>query len=263
MRRISGKISSMWAARVLGVGLALVGVLGGGDGHAKAKGKRKVARRHGDPAVVSPPDAERTPAVRYGALDRDGCLAELARRKIPFAQEEELRGVLAPVRLTGEVGGVAFHSALSPAKRLASSQEVVDCRLALALDDFAAILRRHDVVEVVHLSAYRAPPRRWPDGKEGQRHHGGLALDAATFVRSDGSTLRVERDFYGAIGAKTCGPKAAPRRSTPESLALRAIACDTADARLFNVQLSPNYDRKHKNHFHLEVTPGASWFLVR
>ena len=253
----------MWAARALGVGLAVLSLVWGDDGLAKAKGKRKAARRRGDPAVVSPPNAEQTPAVRYGALDRAGCLAELTRRGIPFAPEGELRGVLAPIRLTGKVGGVDFHSALSPARRAASAQEIVDCRLALALDDFAAILRRHDVVEVVHLSAYRAPPRRWPEDRVGPRHQGGLAMDAATFVRSDGSTLRVERDFHGAIGAKTCGPKASsPRKTTPEAVALRSIVCDAAEAHVFNVQLSPNYDRKHRNHFHLSH-PGATWFLVR
>ncbi|HEY0990404.1 MAG TPA: extensin family protein, partial [Kofleriaceae bacterium] len=63
-------------------------------------------------------------------------------------------------------------------------------------------------------------------------------------------------------GAKTCGEGAGPHPATDAALALRAILCETVDARLFNVVLTPNYNRPHKNHFHLEVTAGVSWFLV-
>jgi hypothetical protein len=38
--------------------------------------------------------------------------------------------------------------------------------------------------------------------------------------------------------------------------------CDAADARLFNVMLSPDYNWRHRNHFHLEVATGAKWFVV-
>ena len=39
--------------------------------------------------------------------------------------------------------------------------------------------------------------------------------------------------------------------------------CDAADARLFNVVLTPDFNWPHRNHFHLEVTAGARWFVVR
>jgi hypothetical protein len=248
----------MWVARVLCIGLAAASVASA----APAGSSPRKAKSTGDPAVVAPPGAEQTPAVRYAAMDRATCEAELTKRKIPFSAAEA-RGALAPVRLTGPVGGVNFHSSIAPSLRKTSSLEILDCRLVLALDDFAAILRRSDVVEVVHLSGYRAPPRKWPEDKLGKRHQGALAIDVATFVRADGSKLEVERDFHGAIGAKTCGPKAGPRKATPDALALRSIVCDAADSHLFNVELTPDYNRKHKNHFHLEVTPGVNWFLIK
>ena len=34
------------------------------------------------------------------------------------------------------------------------------------------------------------------------------------------------------------------------------------EAQLFNVVLTPNYNKPHANHFHLEVTRGVKWFLV-
>jgi hypothetical protein len=39
--------------------------------------------------------------------------------------------------------------------------------------------------------------------------------------------------------------------------------CAAADAHLFTTILTPNYDRAHYNHFHLEVTPEVKWHLVR
>ena len=170
---------------------------------------------------------------------------------------EQLRDLL-----TGPLHGVTFRTGLPASQRASSPWEIVDCRLALALDDFAEQLEAHDIVTVVHLSMYRPPSSRWPDGKLASRHPGGLAIDAATFVKKDGTTLEVQRDFHGRIGAKTCGPGTGPHPATPEANELRRILCDAADAHLFNVMLSPDYNWPHRNHFHLEVTPGVKWFLV-
>jgi hypothetical protein len=206
--------------------------------------------------------AERTPAERYARLGHDECGAELARRGVSFAPVDSARGVLIPVRLMGPLHGVTFRTGMSEEARASSPWEIADCRLALALDDFAGILAAHDVVEVIHYSMYRPPPERWPTGKLGSRHSGALAIDAAAFVRSDGTKLDVLRDFHGAIGAPTCGGHAGPHPATPEALELRKILCEAADAKLFNVMLTPDYNRPHRNHFHLEVTAGVKWFLV-
>ena len=211
------------------------------------------------PAV---PPAEASPAVRYGEMDRETCQAELGKRGVPFTPVDEARGVLAPVRLIGPLHGVTFRTGLPASQRTSSPWEIVDCRLALALDDFAAQLEAHDIVTVIHLSIYRPPSTRWPEDKLASRHPGGLAMDAATFVKKDGTELEVQRDFHGHIGAKTCGPGAGPHPATPQASELRSIVCDAADARLFNVMLTPDYNWPHRNHFHLEVTAGAKWFVV-
>ena len=212
---------------------------------------------------VDPPNPQDTPAVRYAQLDWAACEAELARRAIPFTREKDSRGVLAPVRLAGPVGGIEIHSPLPEKQRATSPNEVFDCRLVLALDDLAAILRAHDVVGVVHLSGWRPPSaKHWPSGKLGTRHDGALAIDAGWFVKRDGTKLDVEKDFHGRIGAKTCGPGTGPSPATPEAMELRAIVCEAAAARIFNVELTPDYNWPHRNHFHLEVTPKVKWFLV-
>lgn len=202
------------------------------------------------------------PALRYGRLDRAACETELARQSVPFVRVDEARGVLAPVRLTGPLHGVTFRTGLPKSQRATSPWEIVDCRLALALDDFAVQLAAHDVEQVIHFSVYRPPVESWPAGKLASRHPGALAIDAGSFVKKDGTTLEVERDFHGHIGAVTCGQGAGPDKVTPQATELRRILCDAAAARLFNVMLTPDYNRPHRNHFHLEVTAGARWFVV-
>ncbi len=222
------------------------------------------ATKRGPNGLETDLDPASTPAYQYAQLDGAACEAELTRRGIAWTDAGESRGVLAPVRLAGPVGGIAYHSGLAPALRATSVNEVFDCRLVLALDDFSAILARHDVVEVIHMSGWRPPrARSWPSGKLGTRHEGGLALDAGIFVRKDGTRLNVEKDFHGRIGAKTCAPGTGPWPATPEAIELRSIACEVADAHIFQVELTPNYNWPHRNHFHLEVTPNVKWFLLR
>ena len=209
-------------------------------------------------ALATP--ARAAPAVHYGSLDRATCEGELVRRNIPFTPVAEARGVLAPVRLTGPLHGVTYHSALPARQRATSPYDILDCRLVLALDDFSQILAKHDIVEVIHFSVYRPPSPHLHT--LAHQHAGALAIDAGWFKKRDGTVLQVERDFHGRIGTKTCGPGTGPSPSTPDARELRSIVCDAADARLFNVELTPDYNWPHRNHFHLEVTPQARWFLV-
>lgn len=250
--------------------LATAGLSWAGPATASLPGEEPpAAEEHAEVAQPSPQDppdvpanAAATPAVRYASLGQGQCEAELRRRKVPFVRVEA-RGVLAPVRLRGPVSGVTFRSQVAARARATSPYEIFDCRLVLALDDFAKLLAKQDIVEVVHYSAYRPPPARgWVPGKVGSRHGGALALDAGKFIKKDGTVLDVEKEFHGRIGARTCGPGTGPQPSTPEALALRGLACDSAQGRLFNVILTPNYNYPHRNHFHLEVTRGVKWFIV-
>jgi hypothetical protein len=218
--------------------------------------------RHASSRFSHPTDAGDTPAVHYGALDAGACLAELKHREIAFTSVDSARGVRIPVRLAGPLHGVTFRTDERDSVRATSPYEIADCRLVLAMDDFAAILAREGVVEVRHYSMYRPPSKSWPEGKEAGQHNGALALDAGRFTFADGTQLSVDRDFHGAIGDATCGDKAAPHPATAAALKLRAILCETSDAHLFNVMLTPNFNRPHHNHFHLEVMAHALWFLL-
>lgn len=211
--------------------------------------------------AVRSASADDIPAVRYGAMTQEVCEAELTARGIPF-RREEAKGVLAPVRLEGPLHGVELRTNEKAEARQTSIWEIADCRLVLALDDFAAILAAHDIVEVRHYSMYRRAPEKWPADKIGTRHHGGLALDAARFIKRDGSHLDVLDHFKGRRRAKVCGDKA-PKGKTAEARELREIVCAAVEQGLFNVVLTPNFNRGHRNHFHLEVTAGVRWIMLR
>ncbi len=197
------------------------------------------------------------PNMRYAALDRASCEAELGRRRVPFVRGEPTIGVLAPVRLRGPLsGGVSIHSLLAPAERERAVMEIFDCRLVLALDDFSVMLSKHGVVEMIHLSAYRPRSQFGCTPKyDGKQHCGALAVDIATFKRADGTSLQVTRDFHGRVGLPTC-------TTQPRPSELWTIVCDAADAGIFNVMLTPNFNAQHFNHVHVEITPDAAWMLV-
>ena len=230
--------------------------------HARVPSKQVSPSRSALPPYLQfPTDIESTAAYRYAQLSRSACEAELQRRKIRSKPQGAL-GVLAPRRLIGPLNGVFFRGEGTDEAREKSVHEIADCRLILAMFDMAAILTRHDIVEVRHFSMYRLPPPSWPRSRVADRHLGALALDAGRFIKRDGSILDVDRHFHGAIGAKTCGAGAAPRPATPQAVELRAVLCEIVAERLFSVVLTPNYNEPHKNHFHLEVTAGKRWLLI-
>lgn len=211
------------------------------------------------PGAIVPASAG-APALRYAAMEGKACLAELKKRGIAYTSAEPANGVDTPIRLASKLHGVDVHGMEPPAKRATSVWEILDCRLALALDDFSVVLAKHDVVEAVHMSMYRPPPKGFK-GKPA-RHDAALAIDLGYVVKKDGGVLRVLEDWHGGIGTKTCGKGAGPWPASKNALELRQILCDTAEAQLFNVVLTPNYNKPHANHFHLEVTRGVKWFLV-
>ena len=215
------------------------------------------------------PDWERLPSARYAAMSGDACLAELSRRGVTVTRVAEAPGVVTPVRLPKDVGGVVYRTDAPAYLRDRTPYDIFDCRLVLALSDFSRILRAHDVDEVRMFSAYRPTPGLKEGGEPGTRHAGGLAIDARRFGKRAGDGgervwLDVERDFHGTLGVAPCGPGAAPPSpATPEARELRSIACEAVDQHMFTTILTPSYDRAHRNHFHLEVTPGVRWYLVR
>ena len=213
--------------------------------------------------TLAAPTIAGPPAVAYGGLTGDACEALLTQRNIPYARVASARGVDRPVRLTGRLHGVDFHGGEPPDQRTTSPTEIVDCRMALALDDFAVILATHGIKEAVHFSIYRAAPGGTPLDAATTDHQAALAIDLAALIESDDSRTGVLEDWKGGVGTKTCGKWAGPQPVTKRGQRLRAILCETAAAQMFHLVLTPNFNDAHHDHFHLEVKRGSTWFLVK
>lgn len=100
-------------------------------------------------------EAEQTPAYRYANMTNEQAFAELDRRGILYSKLASVTGVRAPIRLTGRLHGVLIRSSLPPEQRATTPFEILDARLALALDDFAVLLAKHDIEELIHYTMYR------------------------------------------------------------------------------------------------------------
>jgi hypothetical protein len=206
--------------------------------------------------------AESTLAFRYANLSDDDALEELQRRGIAWVPATPpLPGVRTPVRLAGPLHGVSLHSTLPPAARATSVFEILDARLTLALDDFTALLEKHDVVELVHYTMYRPPTEPTADPAKQIRHPAGLAIDVGALKKRDGRWLSVRPHWPSAIGEKTCG-EGAREHWAREARELVSIVCEAMDRRIFHFMLTPDFDAAHADHVHLEIKPGARWFIV-
>lgn len=199
----------------------------------------------------------RSPAYRYANASNEQVLKWISERRIPFVTLTESKpGVRLPGRLTGALHGVSIHG--TDLQHIADSPyEILDGRLALALDDFCEVLAGHGFVELLHLTMFR--PNRSAT-KPLTRHPGALAIDLSALKRSDGTWLRVKRDFRPAIGAKTCGLGALQTPSEGGRLLQRAL-CEARQRGIFHYALTPHFNATHADHFHLEIKPEVKWFL--
>jgi hypothetical protein len=208
-------------------------------------------------------EARASRAYRYANLTNAETQFELNARAIPHVSATPpLPGVRLPIRLTGPLHGVTIHSSLPAAQRRDSPFEILDGRLALALDDFCRILEQHDIVELVHFTMYR-PATTVPKDRNGPqtRHPGGLAIDVGGLRKRGGQWLAVGPHWPASVGSQTCGPNAR-KITNPRGRELVSIVCEAYDQRIFHYALTPHFDRPHADHLHLEIKPEVVWFLV-
>lgn len=213
----------------------------------------------GNRFAYEPAAIEMTRAHQYASASALFCFMELEERGVPFERLDAVRGVAAPLRLTGPVRGVMFTAAWADIYEAPSEADVLDCPLALAIDDLASVLADRDVVSAEYLSLYRHG--RFVPGK---RHPAGRAVDISAVELSDGTRFSVHEHFFGRVGHQTCGAGAdPPRREHPGAEFWRDVSCRLDALGSFNLVLTPNYDRGHRDHLHLEVRSGVSWRLTQ
>jgi hypothetical protein len=132
----------------------------------------------------------------------------------------------------------------------------LDCRLALALAEWAPMLERAGVVGMQHFSIYRHDAKIGKTNKV-SGHALGRAIDVGVFEMRDGRKLNVLKDWKNrSRGVEPCDSAS----SNDAEKIMRDLVCEAADREVFQMVLTPHYNEAHKNHIHLEVAPrGGAW----
>ncbi|HJL03337.1 MAG TPA: extensin family protein [Polyangiaceae bacterium LLY-WYZ-15_(1-7)] len=214
----------------------------------------------GGRAVADPPDYEAVEAPRGRALQELGplaCRRWLARLEVPHRAAEHER-IDQAVRLTGPVAGVAVEY-------VGRNREhtLMDCRLVVALAQWARALRAEGVTRIRHLSAYRGGARVRGTGSP-SGHAKGLALDVRYLHFGDGESAEVFDVLEGwQPRGRGDDPCASHAGEEARSRALREGLCAAVEAGLFQVVVTPHHNDAHANHVHVEVVPDVGWTWMR
>jgi hypothetical protein len=241
--------------------------------------EKLASERPAEPASVQPlePRGRIPNAVDNWRLTKKQCFDRLDKEGVTYTKPGfETPTVGAPLFLTGPVGGVEFKPRWPQSENI---NAVMDCHLALALVEVANQARAIGVKEIQFYSTYRpinAPPKTCKKGKAGERcrrlkkaykkakkkpsqHRAALAIDMRWLITNRDETIDVLTHFDRRSGTPPCEYDA----STYFGRLLQSFACEIYRERIFNVMLTPNANKAHRNHFHFDITPNAKWYIIR
>ncbi len=176
-------------------------------------------------------------APRRDSQSGQACLSALSGRGVRF----ESRGDLSDNSQCGIANAVAMRGSVADFDRPAT----LSCQTALAVDDFERTVvqpaaERYlggPVTRIRVLSAYRCT--RVNGSGRLSEHARGHAIDIAAFTTRQG-TVTVKDDW---------------RDPGPRGQFLRAVARGACGR--FGVVLTPNTNRDHHDHFHLDTGPSS------
>lgn len=206
------------------------------------------------------------PASRFANLSPTECRKQLkltGELGKAFKAQGPTNGIANPMRFVGPLGSVKFQ--VPP---LNTTFGLLDCRQALLWIQLLPLLEKHKIAKIRIDNFYRNGARISQRGKKSQ-HSYGLAADVVSMTLTDGRDLDVKEDFLGQRGEPPCGPKAAirPRKGTTseqveEAIIFRNFVCELASTGSFHHILTPNYNKAHESHLHLDLKRDNKWFSV-
>lgn len=173
------------------------------------------------------------------------CRESLTRAGLRFADASPSPTIADPVKIAPLIDGVTFrHESDARARWL-----WVDCRFAERLHRAASIMRARGVREVIHVGTYE--PKCMNGATDAtckpSAHALGMAIDVVALVREH-DTVSVEKHFVRRTDqTDTC----ATSRLGERDAFLKSLVCALDGT--FSVLLTPNWDEKHRTHFHLAL----------
>lgn len=187
-------------------------------------------------------------------MDAGRCHDYLREREVEFVavRRDEAPEVAIPVRLRGPIAGVAFTIPWS-ADLERDHHAIWDCRLVAAMIPLAEWLHARGVTEVQYFSALRRG--KIVQQRPKSQHNIGLAFDLLAIRRGNEPAAKVE-DHYPRRTLRRCpAPGRTGAGAEPADLFL-GLVCLASDRGLVHTLLTPDYDRAHANHLHLDLKAG-------
>jgi hypothetical protein len=168
------------------------------------------------------------------------CKAELERRGVSFKKAKRA-GIADGVEINGPLGGIPYAS---------EQPLVIDCSLAVSLDEAGKYLRELGVTKAGFSSAYSRRNVRFTNRPS--KHSFGLAIDVHNYDVGALGSLRIDKDYEQGLGDDV---DCVGRPLTQGGAVLKILQCQLVRSGLFYLVLSPDYDDAHHDHFHLEAKP--------
>ena len=170
-------------------------------------------------------------------------------------------GVVDPVTAKMPINGVPYKvvGAMNPRMSM-----FADCRIIKSLVIAAPSFRERDIAQVTDYGVYNyrciggGTPPNCPNGIS--QHAYAMAIDLAGFTTSDSTFFSVNDDWVIDPNAEeTC---MAPTMEGKDRF-LHELICELKAAGVWNIVLTPNYNADHRNHFHVDLTPGSDFIERR
>lgn len=190
-------------------------------------------------------------------LTEDACLRVLADQHVAYERVDrnDAVGVRTPIRVRGALAGIE----VMPRETGDELHGIMDCRMAVAVLAWAPALRQAGVQRIDHYSIYR--PHAVVAGTSTRSGHASaMALDSAVYHFADGTRA----DVLNGWGDRTRGedPCGEYEGESDQAKAMRRAVCSAIHDEIFEIVLTPHYDRAHQNHVHLELRPDVNWAFI-
>jgi len=216
-------------------------------------GDRTLVARGLDLAGTEVARAEVT--VRVSAPTDTSCHAMLDALGLDWEPTGATRGVTDPVRVQPDIRGVHYRYI----SRETGRAMLMGCSLAPRLAALSDMVREYGIDEIVHIGIYNYRCIGGGDPDSGDctpsQHAHAHAIDIHEFgLAESDEAYNVETDWV-----ITGGPVCPGSPLSTADRVLHEIACRMFSEDIFHIILTPNYNAGHRNHYHVDLTPGADY----
>ncbi len=168
-----------------------------------------------------------------------GCLHRLRKAGIKYRLLAHVKGVQTPVEVRSKrLGGVLYRKTWNNHRRF-----ILACRMVEALVVMGPDIRHAGIASIYYSSTWRYTFVH--NTHRLSKHASGRAIDIVAIDGAFGYASVVRHYEKGIIG---CGR----RNKTPRGAAFRKFICALKRRHAFRNIFTPDYNRNHRDHIHLE-----------